>query len=135
VVVSLSAGVSIEEALRTLEATRRRRGQPVARRISASARLSRAVVNGRTVRDSYIVRNGDVLGDESQSLWLEGAKGEAQASRVEEEAEANAGVTPDTRYWMARVPYPWSLLQSDAAEDRRAWEVESERKHGPLPQH
>jgi hypothetical protein len=93
------------------------------------------MVNGRTVRDSYIVRNGDVLGDESQSLWLEGAKGEAQASRVEEEAEANAGVTPDTRYWMARVPYPWSLLQSDAAEDRRAWEVESERKHGPLPQH
>ena len=30
------------------------------------------------VRDSYIVRNGDVLGDESQSLWLEGAKEEAQ---------------------------------------------------------
>ena len=50
----------------------------MARRISDSARLSRAVVNGRTVRDSYIVRNGDVLGDESQSLWLEGAKEEAQ---------------------------------------------------------
>ena len=93
------------------------------------------MVNGRTVRDSYIVRNGDVLGDETQSLWLEGAKEEAQESRVEQEAEANAGVTPDTRYWVARVPYPWALLQSDAREDRMAWEVESERKHGQPPQH
>ena len=133
VVVSLSAGVSVEEALRTLDATRRRRGQPVARVISASARLSRAVVNGRSVRESYVVRNGDVLGDESQSLWLEPSSLEdeaARGSRVEEEAGADAGVTPDTRYWVARVPYPWSLLQSDAREDRLAWEAEAERKHG-----
>ena len=88
------------------------------------------MVNGRTVRDSYIVRNGDVLGDESQSLWLEGVKEEAQESKVEQEADANAGVTPDTRYWVARVPYPWALLQSETREDRMAWEVESERKHG-----
>ena len=50
----------------------------------------------------------------------------AQESRVEQEAEANAGVTPDTTYWVARVPYPWALLQSDAREDRMAWEVESD---------
>lgn len=76
------------------------------------------------------MRNGDVLGDESQSLWLEGVKEEAQESKVEQEADANAGVTPDTRYWVARVPYPWALLQSETREDRMAWEVESERKHG-----
>ena len=61
-----------------------------------------------------------------RELEAEAPKG----SRVEEEAKADAGVTPDTRYWVARVPYPWALLQSDVREDRLAWEAEAERKHG-----
>ena len=95
--------------------------------------VSTARVNGRTVRQSYKIQNGDVLVPlRSTSLnsrwWVSGAGGGGRGqSAVGAAAEIEA---PD---WVSLpVPWPWSLVGSDASEDAGSWLLEAEAKHGAI---
>ena len=94
------------------------------------SRLWRALVNGnQLVKPSYQIKNGDVLCSPREAIW-HSAKTEADRDSIEEQAADDAGVLPDTVFWAQRVPWPWSLLQSQRPEDGEAWFAEAERKNG-----
>ena len=90
-------------------------------------------MNGRTVRQSYKIQNGDAFVPlRSTSLnsrwWVSGAGGGGRGqSAVGAAAEIEA---PD---WVSLpVPWPWSLVGSDASEDAGSWLLEAEAKHGAI---
>jgi hypothetical protein len=131
-VISLPAGASAEEALRSLRDARAKRGgaEGAAERPVDAARHSHPVVNGRVVKAGYRMRNGDVLG--SMQLWRKARRGAAAGAheQIEAQAAGDAGESADTRYWAGRMPWPWSLIQSDYSKDVLSWKSEAERKHG-----
>ena len=137
-VIPLGNGSSVEDAMRSLHRLRRERGLAA---IDGSprregVRLVRAFVNGRSVRRSYVIRNGDVLSTPERATWdtrrtRRPSERQRDSGSIDEgTAGEDAQYSQNTQYWAARVPWPWSLIQSDELSDRRAWNVEAERKHG-----
>ena len=136
-VLSLRAGADLQEALAALRA---RSGTP-------GGGPTTARVNGRTVRRGYKIQNGDVL----TPLQVTGLNSLAWVApfgseRAERSSSAAAGgkagsaavggtgsaVTDGVDWSSLPVPWPWSLVGSNAAEDSMSWLIEAEAKHGAV---
>ena len=137
-VLSMRAGADLSQAIAEL---RRKAGDEG----GVHARATTALVNGRTVRSGYKIRNGDVLTPiEGTALtsrpWVgsggeggEGADGEGATGARGGAAgggAAEGGGAPD--WGSLPVPWPWSLVGSSETQDTNAWLREAEAKHAAV---
>ena len=102
------------------------------RGLSAPREVATAMVNGRTVRLDYKIRNGDILTLQDSAPLTSGAfsmRGRDADAADDEGIDALDGGEEDG---FAAAPWPWSLVGSNAVEDNYAWYAEAEWKHGRI---
>eukprot|EP00316_Scyphosphaera_apsteinii_P008087 CAMPEP_0119320374 /NCGR_PEP_ID=MMETSP1333-20130426/52259_1 /TAXON_ID=418940 /ORGANISM="Scyphosphaera apsteinii, Strain RCC1455" /LENGTH=833 /DNA_ID=CAMNT_0007327081 /DNA_START=127 /DNA_END=2628 /DNA_ORIENTATION=+ len=127
-VLSLPAGANLQDALSALAT------HQTTYSAEHTQRCGTALVNGRTVRREYAIRNGDVLTPIKRPTlnsrtWL----AVSDLTKLAAPNEQPLVVCDD----QLAPPWPWSLVGSMASEDGRAdgtpeWYVESEQKHGTV---
>ena len=102
------------------------------RGLSAPREVATAMVNGRTVRLDYKIRNGDILTLQDSAPLTSGAFSMRGRDADAADDEGGGALDGGEEDGFAAAPWPWSLVGSNAVEDNYAWYAEAEWKHGRI---